>query len=157
MELYDASTEVATEMGAIKALAKSRGIRWVDVKAMARDLRALESFEREQDREIRQSVWRRYMYTAHCIEFWRHGMQRRFPHAFGDGDRDSIPGFDCVAKTVASEFPQFDCEDPAESVWNYIAADYIRAKSAAEIHRDALEALSAGATVTTTTDSEVPF
>jgi hypothetical protein len=66
-------------------------------------------------------------------------MQRRFPRAFADGDRTLIPGFDVMADGLKYEFPQFDNDDPAEAVFEYLQRDAIRLRPAPVVYRDALE------------------
>src|SRR5688572_5889593 len=85
-------------------------------------------------------VWSAYAHSEGSKDFWRHGMTKRFPRAFGDGDRTLIPGWDVVAQYVAGVYPQFQREDdPSESVFGFIARPYNPIPSADETWDAALE------------------
>jgi hypothetical protein len=101
--------------------------------------------ERERAVLLRQAVWQHYAWTEGCLPFWRHGMQRRFPRAFGAGDRTLIPGFDVVAQVLAPEFPEFlgdnnaaAGDDPAARLFDFLAADYVPLPTAAELLQQAV-------------------
>lgn len=135
----------------IKAEAKSRGIRWIDVVDTYRGLRKIENHTRQHDSAIRELVWSFYC-GPNSKGFWRHGMQVTFPHAFGEGDRTNIPAWDTTAKYVACEFPQFATDDPSEAVFEYVQGDYVRQTPAAEMYREAIEIVAAHIE-----DDTVPF
>lgn len=120
--------------------AKTAGLEWSNVEATYRELRIQQRVDRQLDCEVRQYVWNAYAYTEGSRDFWRHGMQKRFPKAFGDGDRTMIPNFDVVADDVAQAFPLFGRDnDPAATLFDFIAAPYNPIPSAEETWEDAIE------------------
>lgn len=147
-----------TTITEIRREAKQAGVRWADVIDVYRAMRADEDLRRERDREIREFVWMNYAYTRDCLEFWRHGMQRRFPAAFDGGDRDMIPGFDEVAQEAAGMFGEFNRDDdPAERLWDYLITDYIRQTAAADLYRQALLAIIASGDSDPAFNTDVSF
>lgn len=144
------------DLTTIRREAKSRGLRWSDVVDCYRGIRAQFKISRDYDAEIRKAVWSRYQYTPNCLEFYWCGMQRRFPRAFSDGDRTLIPGFDTAADGIKYEFPQFDVDDPAEALFEFLQTDPIRMPPAEVHYREALELVSAGDTAESV-DADVPF
>jgi len=147
-----------TTLAELKRQAKANGIRWSDVLDAYRGLRQQQRCEREYDAEIRKIVWRSYQYTPNCLDFYRIGMQRRFPRAFADGDRTLIPGFDVVVDGLKYSFPQFDVDDPAEAVFDYLAREPVRMPDTFTTWREAYELVARGEPVAATTDTpDLPF
>jgi len=95
----------------VKQEAKSRNIRWTEIKRVASELRQLARQEREWEWSLRRRVWEFYAYTRDSLPFWRHGMKSRFRRAFEDGDMTLIPRFDDVAQSIACEFPELSNKD----------------------------------------------
>lgn len=122
-----------------KQLARRMGLDWSAVVAAFDGLRAEQKAAREFEWSVRQMAWSSYAWTPACREFWRHGMQKRFARAFGDGDRTLIPRFDVVAQCIAAEWPALNRDgDPGEALFELLARPFDRLPTAGETWVEAL-------------------
>lgn len=118
--------------------AKELGLDWNAVQVTYRDLRAFQRVEREADWAVRKRFFELYARSEDEMRWWRYP-ERLFPRAFGEGDRTNIPGFDDAAKTIACEFPEFDCDDPAERLFEFLQTEWVRVPSADETYEEAIQ------------------
>lgn len=116
-------------MKRLRRRARRAGVRWRDVIAVYRDMRAVNRIERQQDSELRIAVWSRYC-GPRSITFWRHGMRLVYRHAFTDGDMTNIPRWDEVADELGWD---------SQELFEFIASDYIRMIPRSELLVDALD------------------
>jgi len=110
-----------------RAEAKLAGLRWRDVAAAARELRAAEIRKREPLDRARRLAWESYCHwnnrATSCLSFWRCG----FDHVLGryaNSGRDytAIRHYDQVASAVAEQLPEW--QDRADELWELLAERY---------------------------------
>lgn len=132
-----------TLIARMKETARARFADWRAVRGEVSRRRALEDQDIAQDREIRRFAWRAL--TGLSADRWT-CLVARYAHAFGDGDRNSIHGFDDVAQEAACLFPQFagrdDSDDVAERLFEYLAADPLRETDAESLYLEVIDQLS---------------
>lgn len=87
-----------------RKLAATRGARWKHIERDYHHHKDQQTADLRTDREIRERVWNHYRGDLPHWK-WRTGLQHKFRRSFGEGDYDSIPGFDDVARSIAREFP----------------------------------------------------
>lgn len=114
-----------------KALAMTRRAKWPNVLRDYHRWKDQDRADRLEDESIRRRAWDAYR-AGEPAHQWRKGLQRKFARSFGDGDYDSIPGFDTLARDMAYEWPghfgapsgdyegQADC-DHARLLFDYLA------------------------------------
>lgn len=99
--------------------AEELGLRWEDVQAEYRDIRRFEYDCRSYGWHLRYLVGQAYGVPNLGI------LKGRYRRAFEGGDRDMLPRFDEVADGLALQFPDLARDgDPAEALWNIIAANW---------------------------------
>ena len=128
-----------------KTTAKALGLKWSTVEATFRELRIQQKADREFEWSVRRMCWSFYAWTEGCLEFWRHGMQRRFARAFGEGDRTLVPRFDVVAHYIAAEWPALGRDgDPSEALFELIAKPHNALPSVEETWDEAIQLAETG-------------
>jgi len=119
--------------------AKELGISWETLLDTYRELRVHERQSRERAWKMRRRAWK-FMTSEGCHGFWRHGFQARYPKAFGEGDRENIPGFDVCSQVVAAEFPELNQDnDPAEALFDFLSQPHDKLPSSEETWEEAIE------------------
>lgn len=126
----------------LKREARSLGISWASVQAVAREMRQSKIEAMEPEREIRREAWERFTNET-CWGWWGSGFPHRFKRAFSDGDRTLIRGFDVLADGLAYKFPQLrGANDPAEALFEMLQRPCPRLPSMESCYVEALRYLS---------------
>ena len=125
----------------IREQAKELGLMQSQIAEVYRELRSQQRLELDWEWSIRKRVWEIHAYTPGSREFWRHGMQVKYPRAFGDGDMTLIPNWDTTAQSIACEFPGFAADgNTSEELFQIIARPHTRLPTALETWQQALAA-----------------
>jgi hypothetical protein len=95
----------------------------------------------EHPNYIRQTAWAHFKaHSPGCWDFWRHGFYYSYRHRLAKGaDYTVIPGYDCLAQTMAESFPEFATDDGTERLWEFLLSPYDRLPTAAECWKKALD------------------
>lgn len=137
--------------------AKRLGLDWPTVEETYRRLRQLQREEREGEWTIRRWAWQ-MMTPRGCWDFWRHGFHVRWPWAFGEGDRDCIPGLDVVAQELSFYFPELAIDDdPTETLYELLAKPHNKLPSADETWQQAIEMCRDGECLAVGTTDDFAF
>lgn len=139
-----------------KRWARRNKIAFRELETIYRELRAVVRNEREWEWTIRREAWERQTPPG-CHEFWRHGFHVRYRHAFTDGDRGNIPGFDETAADMATRFPELETDgDPAAKLFELLAQPHRTLPTSEETWDEAIRAAETGLGAAIV-DEAVPF
>lgn len=129
---------MAVTIDEVKREAKAAGIAWAQVQGAAAELLQREREARAHANEVREAAWCSYT-SKGCWPFWRHGFLARLGHKVEGGDYTRIPGYDTLAASIASRYPEYAGDEGCAALWGFLLSPFERMKARSEIYAEALE------------------
>lgn len=125
-------------MTTLRREARDRNLFWPAVVEAYRQIKEAEQAKREQPRAVRRLAW--------CMArppgwhpFWSFGFQSQWGRQAAELDYTVVPGYDEIAQQIGWEFPEYNGDNGAERLFDFLFSPYDRMPGRADMYRQAMD------------------